>query len=106
LAQTPSPSPIAPRIFVDGESDYLNNGAFVFCSSVDDGFPKALTYNWTKVSGPGNVTWGQQQRAMTHVRFSAKGLYVLQCSVSDGQTTVTDKISILADQYADVACRP
>jgi hypothetical protein len=106
LAQTPTPTPSPPKIFVDGESDFLNNGAFVFCSSVDDGLPKALTYNWTKVSGPGSVTWGAQQRPMTHVRFSVKGLYVLKCTVTDGQSSVSDQISILADQYADLACRP
>jgi hypothetical protein len=106
-AQTPTPIPSgAPKIYVDGDVDYLNNGAFLYCSSVDDGQPKPLTFNWTKVSGPGNVSWGAQQRAMTHVRFSQKGLYVLQCTVTDGQFTVSDKITILADTAADLAVRP
>jgi hypothetical protein len=106
FAQTPTPTP-APRIFVDGESDFLNAGAFLFCSAVDDdGLPHALTFFWSKVSGPGTLTWTAQQKAITHVRFSAKGLYVIQCAVSDGQYTVTDKIRILADAEADIAVRP
>jgi hypothetical protein len=107
IAQTPTPTPnTAPRVFVDGETDFLNFGAFLFCSTVDDGLTRAETFYWTKVSGPGNCTFSAQQKAMTHVRFSAKGLYVIQCAVSDGQYIVTDRITILADTYADLAVRP
>jgi hypothetical protein len=107
FAQTPTPTPnTAPKVFVDGESDFLNNGAFLFCSTVDDGLPHALTFFWTKVSGPGALTWTAQQKAITHVRFSIKGLYVIQCAVSDGQFIVTDRITILADAAADIAVRP
>lgn len=102
LAQTN----VAPKVFVDAEADFLNSGAFLFCSTSDDGMVNSLTFLWTKVSGPGNVAWGAQQKPMTHARFSAKGLYVLQCAVYDGQYTVTDHVTILADAYADVATRP
>jgi hypothetical protein len=109
FSQVPTPTPIpnsAPRIFVDGESDFLNNGAFLFCSTVDDGMTRPLTFLWTKVSGPGTLTWSAQQKSMTHIHFSTKGLYVIQCAVSDGQFVVTDKITILADAEADLAVRP
>jgi hypothetical protein len=97
---------VAPQIFVDVDADFLGNGAFLFCSSSDDAKLKPLTFAWSKVSGPGNVSWSAQNSRTTHARFSAKGLYILQCSVSDGQFTVTDKVTVLADQYADVAVRP
>jgi hypothetical protein len=109
FSQVPTPTPIpnsAPRIFIDGEADALNSGAFLFCSTADDGLPRTLTFNWTRVSGPGSVSWTAQQRSMTHARFSIKGLYVIQCAVSDGQYTVTDRITIMADAAADIAVRP
>jgi hypothetical protein len=105
-AQTPTPANTAPKVYVDGEPDVLYSGAFLFCSTVDDGLLRAPTYYWTKVSGPGTITWSAQQKSMTHARFSAKGLYVLQCAVSDGQYTSTDKITIMADSEADIAVRP
>jgi hypothetical protein len=109
VAQTPTPTPTVntpPQVFVDGEADFLGGGAFLFASAVDDGLNRALSYYWTKVSGPGTVTWGNQQRSATRARFSAKGLYVLQCTVSDGQYIAVDHITVLADDFADISCRP
>lgn len=105
FAQTPAPN-APPKVFVDGQSDYLSSGAFLFCSTADDGLVNSLTFFWTRISGPGTVTWGAQQKATTHARFSAKGLYVLQCAVYDGQYTVTDRITIAVDAYSDITVRP
>lgn len=102
LAQTNT----APKVFVDGEADYLNRGAFLYTSVSDDALLKPVTYYWTKLSGPGNITWSAQQKPMTHVQFSATGLYVIQCAVSDGQFIVTDKIVIMASNEADITVKP
>jgi hypothetical protein len=98
----------APKVFVDGDRDQLGNGVFLWCSVVDDGLPlpKTLTYTWSKVSGAGAVTISNGHLSMTHLRFAIKGLYVIQCSVSDGQYVSTDQITIMADTAADIAARP
>ena len=43
-----------------------------------------LTYTWSKVSGPGTVTFGSSSAATTTVDASSDGSYVIQCIVSDG----------------------
>ncbi len=67
-------------------------------SVTDDGLPNppaAVTTAWSKVSGPGTVTFGNAAATNTTVSFSAAGTYVLQLTANDGalsgsgQTTVT-----------------
>lgn len=67
-------------------------------TATDDGLPNppgALTLAWTKVSGPGSVTFGTAAAASTTATFSGAGVYVLQLAANDGaaissaQTTVT-----------------
>lgn len=63
----------------------------------DDGLPSppgALTYAWSKVSGPGTVTFGSATALSTTATFSARGIYVLRLSVSDSDLTSTDDITI------------
>jgi hypothetical protein len=53
-------------------------------TAVDDGKPtNVLTYNWTVVSGPGVVTFGNPNTATTTATFSMVGSYVLRLRVSD-----------------------
>jgi RHS repeat-associated protein len=65
-------------------------------SVTDDGLPNnTLTITWSKVSGPGTVTFGNSSVALTQATFSASGTYVLQLTANDSQlsgsatTTVT-----------------
>jgi hypothetical protein len=97
---------IAPTIFADVLPDYLGHGAFLTCSVSDDGLVRPVTFTWSRVSGPGTVTWTARYSQMTHARFSVKGLYVVSCAVSDGQFIVTDKVTLAVDDFADVAVRP
>lgn len=53
----------------------------------DDGLPNppgAITLAWTKVSGPGTVTFGDPASAGTSASFSDPGTYVLRLTASDG----------------------
>ncbi len=51
----------------------------------DDGFGNAsLTYSWSKLSGPGTVTFDQVSSPGTRVTVSAEGTYSIRCTVSDG----------------------
>jgi K319-like protein len=65
-------------------------------TATDDGLPVppgALTYTWSKVSGPGTVQFGPNT-LNSSAGFSAEGTYVLRLTVSDGALTTTDDITI------------
>ena len=56
------------------------NTASVSGSATDDGLPagSSLTYTWTKVAGPGTVTFATPGAASTTATFSAIGIYLLR----------------------------
>ena len=63
----------------------------------DDGYPippGALTTGWTKVSGPGTVTFGDAPSVDTSATFSAAGVYVLQLEAYDGELSTSDTVQI------------
>jgi hypothetical protein len=62
----------------------------------DDGLPVggALTIEWSKVSGPGTVTFGNPNQAMTTATFSAAGSYVLRLTANDSQLSGSDDVTI------------
>jgi FG-GAP-like repeat/FG-GAP repeat len=63
----------------------------------DDGLPNppgALTTTWTKVSGPGTVTFGNANAVDTTASFSAAGSYVLRLSANDSALQASDDISV------------
>ncbi len=59
----------------------------------DDGKPAPVTSTWTKVSGPGTVTFANPNAVDTTATFSVDGSYVLRLTASDsalsGQDTMT-----------------
>ncbi len=66
----------------------------------DDGLPDppaAVTTAWTKVSGPGTVTFGDASAVDTTATFSTHGAYVLQLEASDGALSTTDTVTITVD---------
>jgi uncharacterized protein (UPF0264 family) len=60
----------------------------------DDGLPGPVTIQWTKVTGPGTVTFAPSNAAVTDVTFSLVGSYTLRLSANDGQYTVTDTVAV------------
>ena len=50
--------------------------------------------NWTKVSGPGTVTFGNSNQTNSTASFGANGIYVLQLAASDGQYTNSSQVTI------------
>ena len=63
----------------------------------DDGRPTppgATTATWSKVSGFGNVTFGNPNAVDTTASFSDAGTYVLRLSASDGQATGGDDVTV------------
>ena len=69
----------------------------------DDGLPKppgAVTTTWSKVSGPGTVTFGNANAVDTMASFSAAGSYVLRLTASDSALQASDDISVTVNSAA------
>jgi PKD repeat protein len=61
----------------------------------DDGLPDGtLGAQWSVVSGPGAVTFGDPTQAQTTATFTVDGTYVLRLTVSDGEATVSDEMTV------------
>jgi hypothetical protein len=62
----------------------------------DDGLPTppALTTTWSKVSGPGTVTFGNASAVDTTASFSTDGLYTLRLTADDGALSSSDDIIV------------
>ena len=79
----------APVVIVGPDQiiELPTNTASVSGSATDDGLPagSSLTYTWTKVAGPGTVTFATPGAASTTATFSATGIYLLRLTVSDSE---------------------
>jgi len=63
----------------------------------DDGLPLQpglVTTHWSKLTGPGSVTFANASQPATTATFSATGEYVLQLSASDGELTSQDTVCV------------
>jgi hypothetical protein len=66
----------------------------------DDGLPvppSLLTFTWSKVSGPGNVTFANSHALSTTAGFSAAGTYVLRLTATDGALSTSDDLTVTAN---------
>ncbi len=71
----------------------------------DDGLPTppgAMTYTWSKASGPGTVTFGNANALSTTASFSGPGTYMLQLLASDSQLNSTDTVTITVNRAPTV----
>jgi hypothetical protein len=66
--------------------------------ALDDGkpLPTTLTIAWTKVSGPGSVTFGTPAVDTTTAAFSTAGVYILRLSANDGAASASDDVRVEA----------
>ncbi len=62
----------------------------------DDGLPlnSVLTITWTKVSGPGGVTFANPHSPLTTAAFDVAGTYVLQLSAADSALTANATVTV------------
>ena len=62
----------------------------------DDGLPAGSmpTTTWTKISGPGSVTFADASAPSTTATFSAIGVYVLRLTASDSEFTRSGDVTI------------
>ncbi len=77
----------------------LGTSAMLDGTVTDDGLPAppALTYTWSKISGPGNVTFGNATAVDTTATFGLAGTYVLRLTASDGQLSGFDEMTVTAN---------
>lgn len=62
--------------------------------------PAALTTTWSKVSGPGTVTFGDANAVDTTAQFSVEGTYVLQLLADDSALQNTDTVTVTVNPEA------
>jgi len=78
-------------------------------SVTDDGLPSppgAVTTTWSKVSGPGAVTFGNPAATVTTATFSETGVYTLSLTASDTEFTVSDDVVITVILNATLTLDP
>ena len=96
--ETPPYSENQPPV-VDAGADQAitlpEDGVFLNGTVTDDGLPGATTTAWSKVSGPGTVSFNDAANVDTWVSFSATGTYVLRLEADDGDLSADDEVTII-----------
>ena len=70
----------------------------------DDGLPDPpgkVQHQWTKIAGPGDVTFENPRNDCTSATFSTKGIYSLQLSAFDGQDMAVDQLETTVNRRPD-----
>ncbi len=73
------------------------NSAALNGSVSDDGLPNppaTTTALWSTVSGPGSITFGNPNSAVTTATFTEPGTYVLRLTADDSDLTDTDDVTV------------
>jgi hypothetical protein len=66
-------------------------------TAADDGSPAGTyTTTWSKVSGPGTVTFGNASLLSTTATFSVAGTYVIRLTANDGNYNTSDDMTVVA----------
>lgn len=61
-----------------------------------------MTYLWTKLSGPGTVTFVDATALTTHADFSDSGVYILRLTVTNGTITGIAHIKVVVLNLSNV----
>jgi hypothetical protein len=77
-------------------------------SATDDGLPtgSTLSKSWSKVSGPGTITFGNASLASTTAAFSVAGTYTLRLTATDGALSTSDDIVVTVNPIVSVNTAP
>ncbi len=93
------PTNQAPSVDASPENQTITlpASASLSATATDDGLPNppgALTRSWSKVSGPGNITFSSPSGLSTTASFSAAGAYVIRFQASDSALSANDDINV------------
>ncbi len=101
---TPPPGNAAPTVSAGPDlSVVLPNSVVLDGTATDDGLPDppaALTTSWSKVTGPGTVTFANPGSVDTTATFDAAGSYVLRLSATDSSLSSTDDVIVTVSDSA------
>ncbi len=78
-------------------------------TATDDGLPdppNALTFTWSRISGPAAVAFGNANALTTTATFSAAGTYVLQLTADDGEFAASDTMTVTVEEPPTVHIDP
>ncbi len=77
-------------------------------SASDDGLPAggALTIGWSKVSGPGAVTFANPASAATSAAFALPGVYLLRLTAGDSLLSASGDVQITVSPNGSPVARP
>ncbi len=108
-----APTNMAPTVLAGSDQTVtLPDTASLDGSVSDDGLPNppgSLTTTWSKVSGPGTVTFGDANVVDTTAAFSEAGAYVLELTANDSELQTSDTVNITvnpANQAPNVSAGP
>jgi uncharacterized repeat protein (TIGR03803 family) len=83
-------SPVAPPTFPQTAS--------LLATVTDDGSPNGIVIvTWSKLSGPGDVSFGNANTGYTTAAFSTNGTYALQLVASDGALSTTNTVTVIVN---------
>ena len=95
-----------PTVFAgSNQTVVLPNLAILAGAASDDGLPdppNVVTTTWSKVSGPGSVTFGNVSTLDTTASFSTDGVYVLRLTADDSALQSTDDVIVTVNASAPV----
>ncbi|MCR4330445.1 MAG: carbohydrate-binding protein [Patescibacteria group bacterium] len=93
---TPNANNTTPSIQITAKTTAsLSESVSFTAQTADDGRPfGTLTITWSKIDGPGTVTFSNTRTANTAVSFSETGRYHIKATVSDGVLSAGDTIAI------------
>lgn len=93
----PPPANTPPTVYAgSNQTVQLPNSANLAATVTDSGGPLATpTISWTRVSGPGTVTFANAAAANTTASFSVAGTYVLRITANDGQYQTSSELTIV-----------
>jgi len=91
-------SPDHPPVVTAGpERSVMPYGKTYLSGKVRSVNPVAKTV-WSKKSGPGNVTFGNESKLETTAEFSKTGVYILQLTVQEGELTSSSELTVKVQQ--------
>ena len=103
--QTLPPNSV-PTVLAGPDQTLPLGGKIVLDATVtDDGLPRppgSLSTNWSKISGPAAVSFGNPSAVDTTAGFSASGTYVVRLTVSDGALTSSDDVTVVVGNISPV----
>lgn len=100
-ASTPANDPPTVNAGVDKTTKLPADTVNLDATVTDDG-TTAPTTTWSKVSGPGTVTFGNAASVDTTAKFSIAGTYVIRLTANDGVNPAVSDDATVTVQAADV----